>query len=66
MSAVTPKRGRAGLCKDQPVQGVDFHSDTPLSLDISKESIWDLPPNAGDIIAKAISQSLDALEGRSV
>ena len=65
MSAVTPERGRASLCKGQPVQGVDFEADAALSSDNSKESIWDLPTNAGEIIATAISQALDALEGRT-
>ena len=64
MKAVNPERGRTGLCKDQPVQVVDFHADTELSPASQQESIWDLPTNAGDIIAKAISQALDALEGR--
>lgn len=64
MSAATPERGRAGLRKDQPVRSVDFHGDTELSPDFSKESIWDLPSNAGEIFAKAVTQALDALEGR--
>jgi hypothetical protein len=66
MSAVTPRKGRAGLCKDQPVQGVDFSSDTQVSSRRPKQSICDLPANAGEIIAAAVSQALDVLEGRIV
>ncbi|MDB4322985.1 hypothetical protein OAL62_01720 [bacterium] len=64
MKAITPEKGQAGRANDQPVQVVDFDADTELSPDSSKESICYLPTNAGDIIAKAISQALDALEGR--
>lgn len=64
MKASSPERGRASLCKGQPVQGVDFNGDTALSPDILQESIWDLPGNGGEIIAIAINQALDALEKR--
>ncbi|MEJ6579660.1 MAG: hypothetical protein QNL68_07650 [Akkermansiaceae bacterium] len=64
MKAVTPERVRAGLAKDQPVQSVELLTDVELSPDFSKESICELPANAGEIIALAISQAFDALEGR--
>ena len=64
MKAVSPGKGRAGLGKDQPVQSVEFLTDVELSPDFSKESICELPANAGEIIALAISQAFDALEGR--